>query len=317
MHLFKNESLRLLEIAVTLEVDNPITWGSFPGSVLHGALGFTVKKRSCIREDEQCETCRLLYECMYPRLFESMPPKGTERMRKYPRIPPGLRLKVEPWKQPVLKPGDGFTLGFTLLGKSIDDANQLLLALEDVIQRGLGRKSDKGGRGTAAVGAILQPGADPIQWEALDFTEKLPFTTRRWSEMVPAVLPDFRIVFNTPTRIVSRGSVTSNPSFRDIFSTVLRRLSNLAYFYCETEIDTDYRKLVNMADKVEYRSSFRRSEQTRYSARQKKRMAMDGLLGSMEVFNCPEELFPWLAIGSKVGIGKNTSMGMGDYNLNY
>ena len=107
--------------------------------------------------------------------------------------------------------------------------------------------------------------------------------------------------------------MTGSPSFKDIVSTVLRRITNIAYFYCGVELEADFRELVNKADKVKFTSQFRRSEQSRYSARQKTRMDLDGILGEMTIFDCPPEIFNWLTVGTKLGIGKNTSMGMGGF----
>ena len=311
--LFANESLKLLELQVQVEVESPITWNSFPGSVLHGALGFTVKQRTCIAKDEKCSTCRLQNDCMYPRLFESRTPEDTERMRKYPRIPPGLRLTVEPWHSPVLKPKAKFNIGLTLLGRTIDDIGLLLLALEDMLQQGIGRKSLDGDRGTAEIVSISQLEAEPILWRELNFTRSLPIKSPHWSEIPSLKSDNFKMEFTTPARIVSKGHVTSKPTFKDIFSTTLRRVSNIAYFYCGLELDADFKGLVKIAESVEFTSTFRRSEQTRYSARQKKRMEFDGILGRINLLECPEELLPWLEIGAKLGIGKNTSMGMGNY----
>ena len=312
-----DKSLKLLEFQVEASVQSTIIWNSFPGSVLHGALGFTVKHRTCIAKDEKCETCFLQDECIYPPLFESRVPDDSQRMRKYPRIPPGLRLTIDPWCSSKVNEGDRICIGVTLFGNAIDTAGLFLLSIEDCLTQGIGRKSEGGNRGTAEIISISATNGTQYLWRGLDFTEPFPVEAKNWREIAELDGENFEMEFTSPTRIMSKGHITANPSFKDIFSTTLRRITNIAYFYCGIELEADFKGLVKKADDVVYKSNFRRSEHTRYSARQKKRMEFDGIIGKMSINDCPKELIEWILIGAKLGIGKNTSMGMGSYVVKY
>jgi len=42
---------------------------------------------------------------------------------------------------------------------------------------------------------------------------------------------------------------------------------------------------------------------------------MNGIVGTMQLEDCPEDLIPWIALGGYLGVGKGTSMGMGQYEI--
>ncbi len=44
-------------------------------------------------------------------------------------------------------------------------------------------------------------------------------------------------------------------------------------------------------------------------------MSLDGVLGTMELPEGAEKFLPWLAVGQRLGVGKNTGLGMGGYDL--
>ena len=310
---FLFDALRHLEMEVQLEAESVIYWNSFPGSALHGALGFTSKKRSCVVKYENCEGCFLLDTCFYSQLFESRTPKDSRRMRKYPHIPPGLRLTIDPWDKPAALAGETLIVGITLFGSAINTMMSLLLSLEETFQRGIGRKSPEGDRGTALIRSISSSGGEYFSWSDFMNFEQIPVKITRWAESGRFLSGSVALNFTSPTRIASGGRVTGSPSFRDIVSTILRRITNIAYFYCGMELEADFKGLLSLAESVEYESNFLRVGQSRYSAHQKRRMTLDGIVGEMRVWDCPEELMPWLELGGRLGIGKNTSMGMGRY----
>lgn len=315
MNCFKNDSLRLLQLGAELEVESPLVWGSFPGSVIHGALGFVARKRSCVLKRDDCTDCFLLETCFYSQLFESRPPKETDRMKKYLRIPPGLRLTMEPWQSDSLRSGDLISVGMTLYGSTIAAAMSVFLALEEAFVRGIGSKSNQGERGTAFISQFDGGTGEKIDRIDIDHQDIIPIKVAGWDELELPERDSFAIEFTSPARIVSGGRITAEPSFRDIFVTAMRRVSNIAYFYCGVELEADYRKLVELAEETSYESDFQVEQLSRYSARQKNRQQMNGITGKMHVGKCPEELRPWLVIGERLGVGKNTSMGYGVYKI--
>jgi len=315
MDIFLNDKLQMLEVVIELEAESPIIWNSFPGSVVHGALGFTVKRRCCVTKDGNCEGCDFQNGCVYTKLFESRTPIDSSRMRKYPRIPPGLRLTINPSVNKQIRQGDILTLGLILFGNTADTITSLLLSIEDAFRQGIGRKTVKDERGKAFIRTIKAVSGNEFLLSDIDFTGQFPIPATKWSDIEIPLSKSICLNFTSHARIVSNGKVSGNPTFRDIFSTVLRRVTNIAYFYCDVEFDIDFKALLEKANLVEVESHFHRTDLSRYSARQRNKIDLDGITGEFTIHDCPEEILPWLAIGSRLGIGKNTSMGMGCYNL--
>jgi hypothetical protein len=314
-HPFSHPSLSHLRLDVRLRVESDIIWGSFPGSVVHGALGFTARHFSCVAKSQQCEDCFLLDSCFYPRLFQTPTPKDTSRMKKYPHIPPGLRISIDPWDGDVIHSGEVIRLQAVLFGSASNAVLSLLLTIAEAFRRGVGRKRGDQKRGTAVIEGIFDASGKRL-WRTVD--EKIDLSSLKpsvWGRIATYPKRSFNLIFTSPTRIVSKGKVSGSPSFRDISSTVLRRITNIAYFYCGEELQADFKGMLDQAAAVKHEGRFKRVKRERYSAHQKRRMTMDGIIGTMHVEDCPEELLPWIALGCHLGIGKGTSMGMGRYEI--
>ncbi len=84
--------------------------------------------------------------------------------------------------------------------------------------------------------------------------------------------------FITPTRLVYAEALTPAPDFHILIRTLLRRLSNLAYFHCGAELDLDFHGLIAAAEQIEtVDSELSWYDWERYSARQDARMKLGGL----------------------------------------
>jgi len=97
---------------------------------------------------------------------------------------------------------------------------------------------------------------------------------------------------------------------------LLRRLSNLAYFHCGTELNLDFRGLIAAAEQIEtVTSDLRWYDWERYSARQDVRMKLGGFVGRVTYRGDLQPFLPLLRLGEVVHIGKGTSFGLGKYVL--
>ncbi len=122
--------------------------------------------------------------------------------------------------------------------------------------------------------------------------------------------------FLTPTRIKFGGHLTSDFQFHHLIRALLRRLSGLMYFHCGSELQVDFRGLIQLAEKIEKVSdTLRWQEQTRYSARQKTEMQMGGFVGSVTFAGDLTPFLPLLVAGEFVHVGKGTVMGLGKYRI--
>jgi hypothetical protein len=113
-------------------------------------------------------------------------------------------------------------------------------------------------------------------------------------------------------------ALTPQPEFHILIRTLLRRLSNLAYFHCGTELDLNFRGLITAAEQIEtVHSDLRWYDWERYSARQDTRMKLGGFVGKVTYRGDLQPFLPLLRLGEFVHIGKGTSFGLGKYMIHW
>ena len=273
-----------------------------------------MKKLSCVVKHQNCQKCYLVHSCPYGVVFESPIPPDSKRMRLYPQSPHPIRITVFPWNRQVSLSGDELEIDCHLFGKATTSYMLILMALEESLKEGIGRMKS-GERGAAAIVNVRDIlNGDEGQWDDLKknftgFIDAVPMddliTTHGDSNV--------RLEIRTPLKLITNGRVNNNPVIRDILSNLMRRLSNMAYFFTGDELDIDYEKLLETASLLESDNEWKKIRAMRYSSRQEKAIDISGIIGNMRIPDCPQEILSLLRIGQYLGIGKNTSMGLGDY----
>lgn len=289
----------------------PVRLPYYSGSTWRGVLGHALKRLVCVTQLPVCADCALVHACAHSYLFETPPPQDAEKMRKYPAVPHPFVLQP-PEGIVELPEGAPYALDLTLVGHANRQLPYLLHALERAGERGVGRgrtplqmirterreHPDRGGwREIHRPGApILNQSVGPV-------------------EIPPAPGEAFRIEFLTPLRLRRSGQPIrpDDLDFVDLFSNLLRRVSMLSYFHSDHPLETDFAGLVQSAREVEVtQRELDWRSWTRHSSRQKKKLAMDGLIGSVAMSHQEMSRFwPYLWLGQFVHAGSGTSMGQG------
>jgi len=100
--------------------------------------------------------------------------------------------------------------------------------------------------------------------------------------------------------------------FHVLVRALLRRVSSLAYFHCGARWETDYRGWVERAQGVEaVDTHLSWMEWGRRSGRQKRRIEMGGVVGSVTYAGDLAPFRPLLALGMLVHVGKGAVFGNG------
>src|SRR5439155_21855037 len=138
------------------------------------------------------------------------------------------------------------TFDLTLIGKGADFLPYFIYTFERLgEQRGLGK-----GRGRFSVESVTwraPQGEETPIYDGNAKTLQNSFHPLTVQDLLP-LLPTLHFVlctlhFLTPTRLVYAEALTPIPDFHILIRTLLRRLSNLAYFHCGTELNLDFRGL--------------------------------------------------------------------------
>jgi CRISPR-associated endoribonuclease Cas6 len=310
-------ALQLLPLQITLRAQTPIQLPRYKGSALWGGFGAVFKETVCIVEHRDCARCLLRARCAYPYVFDTPVPDGATRMRKYETAPHPFVVLPPLERQTSYQPGETLTFGWTLIGKGADYLPYFIYAFERLGERyGLGK-----GRGRFLVESVcwLTPEDEPmVIYRGAEKTLQSTFRLLNVHELAgrtAAGLGDsLTLRFLTPTRLVYGGSLTDSLHFHVLLRVLLRRLSNLAYFHCGTDLQLDFRGLIAAAEQIQTAESrLRWYDWERYSSRQDARMKLGGFLGRVTYTGDLQPFMPLLWLGSYVHVGKGTSFGLGKY----
>lgn len=324
----------------------------YKGSTLRGAFGNALKRAVCIRRDLNCEICLVRPSCVYTHIFETLPPDGVAAFRgqKYAPHPYVLEPPLE--EKQRYAPGDALTFGLTLVGRAIEYLPYIIFALDQAGRKGLGRR-----RGQFVLDSVAWQSGDGSDRVIYDHaTQRMasgPFSlmaeeiiNRRLEQLesfrssnspdVPdpeartrgeSQMPDLqssclRLVFLTPTRLRVQKDLQDHISFELLVRSLLRRLWQVTLVHGEGQWQLDHRALIEQARSVTTtRSALRWLDWERYSNRQQTKMKLGGLVGEVQYeFAEAERLtafLPLLILGEVLHVGKNTTFGLGRYEIAY
>ena len=120
------------------------------------------------------------------------------------------------------------------------------------------------------------------------------------------------LTIETPLRLKFKNRIERDLPFHVLVRAMLRRISSIFIAYAGKEPDLDYKGLLNRAEAVRTtEGKLFWHDWERYSNRQKQRMPMSGIAGSVTYEGELGEFVPLLDICSKFNIGKNTAFGLG------
>jgi CRISPR-associated endoribonuclease Cas6 len=310
-------ALSLLQVRITLRARDPLQLPLYKGSTLRGGFGTVFKETVCVVEHRDCARCLLRARCAFPYVFDTPVPEDAARLRKYPAAPHPFVFLPPLEEKTLYRPGEALAFDLTLIGKGADFLPYFIYTFERLGERrGLGK-----GRGRFAVESVtwLSPqGEEVLIYDSDSKTLRNAFHAVTVQDLLP-VSPTFNFVlftlhFMTPTRLVYAEALTPVPDFHILIRTLLRRVSNLAYFHCGTKLDLDFRGLIAAAEQVEtVTSDLRWYDWERYSARQDARMKLGGFIGRVTYRGNLQPFLPLLRLGEVVHVGKGTSFGLGKY----
>jgi hypothetical protein len=131
---------------------------------------------------------------------------------------------------------------------------------------------------------------------------------------------NLKLSFLTPIRLRVQGDLQGGVSFEMLIRSLLRRLWQLTQVHGGGGPGFDHRALIERAKGVSVvRSQLWWLDWTRYSGRQKTRMQLGGLVGEVAYgFGDVEtlsEFLPLLLAGELLHVGKNTTFGLGRYEI--
>lgn len=299
---------RLSVLAVTVEAGEGKTLPTLDLIRVRGALGFWLRRITCLSPARCHEVCRNPGGCLYSRIFE--PVAGSSG--RYHHLPRPFALR-ETLGSP--KGGQRWEFLMVATGPALDNIAYVILALSEAARHGF---SNGGGQAFTLrlvrdqTGQVIFDGdAEVIRFSPAPLIED--DLARVAGEVSGG--DALEVIFASPTAINVEGRPVLVPSFAELIITTVRRWWTLsqAYGVDADAIDTRWRRQdVSLLKSVGIvRSSTYPSRRVRFSSRQGQEQVLNGILGSVTYHG---NLTPWaeaIAFASFVQIGKGTTFGQG------
>ncbi len=228
-------------------------------------------------------------------------------MRRYSEAPHPFIFDPDPDCPVRVHAGSTATHGLVVVGEAVRHLPYLLVALRELGKGGLG-----GDRVPYRMDRVFtEDGTDVLEYPRQSFftavrptlLEVMPGRSR-WGR--------FRVDLATPTRLMIDGRLSRRPSFFDVIEALARRVFLLSCFHCQGSSEPQWDPFLDVARCVKcLHSDLRWMDAERFSTRQKRRVPLGGVVGSMTCegdFGLLENL---LRAGEYVHVGKNATFGLG------
>lgn len=282
---------------------------------LRGALGYNLKKITCVTKSYNCNECLLKFNCPYKYIFETEPGPDTDVLKKYNAIP-----------QPFLfngfaKKSDG-TLNFNLVlvGKAIDYLPFIIYTFDFIGKNeGLGKNKNKFRLSkiysyTSIKNFIKSKKTLIYQKETLLNNFKLKLGELK--EIIQQNAERIKIEFITPVRIKYQEKLVELPEFHILVRALLHRISALMYFHCNIPFNINFNEIIEQSKSIKLiNHNLKWTGYTRFSTRQKLKIKLAGFTGSAEYEGEISKFLPLLYAGTFLNLGKQTSFGFGEYKI--
>jgi len=255
----------------------------FIGSMIRGALGYSLKKVTCVNPSFTCKECFAENSCLYYDFFEK-----KNSYHKY-RLDFPLDNNL-------------FEFSIYLYGDAKEKLPYLLSAIHKLLsENGLGKDRVKYSEFFFYID-------DKSVYDGKEFTIPQNYVN---NFQLDKYSPEVKLQLLSPLRIKKEGKFLGVKEFdlNSILNSIYQRYLQLT--------NQDPSKLP-FEPKFEIKTKDIYWKQlTRYSNRQETKMSMDGLMGEIEIKNLDRESYTLLKLGEIIGVGKQTVMGLGKIEINH
>lgn len=323
MHTPHISNFLLAKYQFKLEATSVIILPPYAGSTLRGGFSGIFKKNTCRGpHQENCNKCENRKDCTFFQIYENSGEFSTLKLNRF-KTPPKPFIFEPPMKSSsqIYEKGQEFFCNMVLVGRAIKEFPAFVKSFKEMGQQGLGK-----GRGQFVLKTVY--GLDLVSNEKKqiysDATGKLVEAgmSCQLKELLrgnAAPKPNIkraRIEFLTPTRIKSSGSYGNPVNFKVMIQTLLTRISNMAYSYCEQTRILNFRSLVNQAKTVEVVNDDQEwREVRRFQGKKNIEMFLGGYIGEIDYAGEITPFWPWLKAGEVIHLGKNSAFGLGQYSV--
>ncbi|WP_054030899.1 CRISPR system precrRNA processing endoribonuclease RAMP protein Cas6 [Desulfatitalea tepidiphila] len=288
----------------------------FKGSTLRGVFGRALKQVVCALRRQECPTCLLKKQCLYPSVFE---PELLDDTGVYGKsVPPHPFVIQPPDDEHADYPKEApFQFNLLLFGEANMRLPYFIYAMDRMGRIGIGKRID-GARGAYLLesvrcnGLTIYTSRDQKISESPPLAALAPYPAGQDHSSAGRTT----LTFHTPLRLKHQNHLSTDLPFHVLVRAMLRRISSLMAHFNGGEPQLDYTGLVQRAQVVKtVQSTLVWEDWRRYSLRQEQAMLLGGLKGSITYEGALDEYQPLIDFCAKVHLGKQTTFGLGRYTV--
>jgi hypothetical protein len=293
----------------------PLRLPDYAGSMLRGAFGHALRKLACMTKQKGCAGCPLLSNCPYPAIF-APPPPARHSLQKFSQIPVPYIIEPPDWGARQLGEGEAFAFHIVLVGRALRELPLIILAWRRAFARGVGA-----GDGTAELLRVVHCDEAqeteihrPDTGTLVPHAQAIAFNSANNSEAAPRELT---LHFLTPLRLQKNGRALPPEKLdaRTLLMALVRRANLLAEFHTSGPLVEDFRSLLAASARVQDDKHLVWQDWTRFSSRQRQKMALGGAVGEWTISGALDPFIPFLELGEWIHVGKEAAFGLGHYAL--
>ncbi len=284
----------------------------YKGSTFRGVFGVALKQVVCALKRQECSTCLLNRQCLYPQIFEFLPDLHPQSAP-----PPPHPFVIEPPRdsRTRLAPGEPFEFTLLLFGTANQSLPYFVYAFQEMGRIGIGKRT-QGRRARFHLDTVSSPGVGVVYAAATGALTPVEVGELRLGEPPAAPVPRLTLSLLTPLRLKFQNRLQAELPFHVLVRAALRRLSSLMNHFGGGEPPLDYRGLIARAQEVRVaRAALHWFDWQRYSNRQESAMLMGGLVGEVTYAGRLAEFLPLLRFVEQVHLGKATTFGLGQVQV--
>lgn len=304
-------NLPIAEYQFTYQAIDKVSIPECSGTLWHSVLGKALHDSACIAADTKCENCMFLKQCDYGYLFRGIPPDDAEIMKRYRTVPVPHIIRMNSLNSYQVNPRDKFTITIALVGLANDKLAKLIQAMTKVGENGF--RNDRKKARLIQIVQKIPYGYDKailLQGKPLQLSTTLEYP-------IPTAPESIRINFITPFKPSGEAAESQEFLVDKFLMMIIRRISLLQYFYTAKKLDVDYSHLKQLTQSitVQQQAMYWRKHQ-QFSDCKNQHNQKFGWTGYVDLdLQNHKELWPYLFLGQWLNVGKNASMGFGQYQL--
>jgi len=294
---------------------DPLRLPDYAGSLLRGHFGAGLRQAACVTRQPTCVGCPLLQSCPYPAIFEA-PAPAAHALQRFSQVPNPYVIEPPPIGSRMIEAGGRLSFGLVLVGRALQQLPLISYAFQRAFSGGVGPQRARAVLEDILLEAVDQPGLSI--WDTSS-AQVMPHDPQL---QLPAFgkISALTLRFATPLRLQHQGKplAAADLAPRTLITALMRRASLLFELQADIPVLIEApamfaREAASLTDTRDLRWR----DWTRYSSRQRAEMKLGGVLGSWRIMGDLTPFHPLLWLGQWLHVGKNATMGLGRYTIEY